>query len=218
MPSLANVASRIQAQVKERGILATFGFLASRLFRHQVTCVLDADLRVPLPSVEWAPSESVLIVGPQNVDSALGARERAFLGGTTEEFIPGLRTRDLLFLISDGGTYLHRSYVMLNASTGKKLIGEEPETPLIGYAYTSDAARGRGIFKRALGAELLHLQSMGYKRALFEFHPDNTPSKKGSMAAGFSYSKIADVWIAFNLVAAQRLKSNNGTRWKILFL
>jgi hypothetical protein len=216
MPSISNIAGRLQDHWNEHGFFATLGLLGSKLLRYQITSVVDADLRTPLPPVEWV-RERVLIVDRDNVDSVLGPSERSFLAGA-DELIHGVRSGDRLFLVADGEEYLHRSYVMMSASNGKKLIGEAAETPLIGYAYTSAAARGRGLFRRALAAELCYLQKLGFKRALFEFHPDNTPSKKGSEAAGFRFVKTVSVWTVMSLFALQRAQTNNGTRWRLVFL
>jgi RimJ/RimL family protein N-acetyltransferase len=103
-------------------------------------------------------------------------------------------------------------------SRAKKLIGEDGDVPLIGYCYTAAAARGRGLYRRALLAEMGYLQHRGYKRVVIDTHPANQASRKGIEAAGFQFLRTVSVWIVLNLFALQRTEAGHDTRWRMLFL
>jgi GNAT superfamily N-acetyltransferase len=179
--------------------------------------VYQADLQHPYPPVEWTEGERLLVVGAENQESELTPQVRAFLGGAVYECLAGIRDGDRLFIIADQDECLHRGYVIFN-SRAKKLIGENDNAPLIGYCYTAAAARGRGLYRRALLAEMRYLQQRGYKRVVIDTHPANQASRKGIEAAGFQFVRTVSVWIVLNLLALQRTEAGHDTRWRMLFL
>jgi hypothetical protein len=187
------------------------------LFRHQVTRVYQADLQQPCPPVEWLEGERLLVVGADNLESDLTPQVRAFLGGAVYEFLAGIRNGDRLFVIADQDECLHRGYIIFS-SRAKKLIGENGNAPLIGYCYTAAAARGRGLYRRALLGEMRYLQDRGYKRVVIDTHPANLASRKGIEAAGFQFARTVSVWIVLNLLALQRTETRHDTHWRMLSL
>jgi GNAT superfamily N-acetyltransferase len=177
--------------------------------------VYHADLQRPYPLVEWAEGERLLVIGPDNLDSAVTPRMKAFLGGSTYECLAGISSGDRLFIIAERDEYLHRGYVMFGDGA-KKLLDEPENIPLIGYCYTAPSARGRGIYRRALIAEMRYLQELGYKRVVVDTHPKNHASRKGIEAAGFMFVRTVKVWIIVNLVGIQRTESGHTVRWRIV--
>ena len=114
---------------------------------------------------------------------------RAFLGGdAAEENLRGVRNGDHLFVVADQTEYLHRGYIVFHTRQSR-IIGDPYGLPLIAYCYTSPKARGRGLYQRALNAELSYLRTQGHKRALIETEPSNTKSRKG-IGAGFSRTRL----------------------------
>jgi len=214
--AVSQVVGRLRHQWQLTGPLATVRFVGSRLFRYQITRVYEADLRGPLPAAEWRPGERLEMIGPENLEDLTPAVRR-FLGGAGYECVAGIPRGDRLFLVASGEEYLHRGYVMAHSRT-KRLIGEQDATPLIGYCYTAPTARGTGLYRRALLAELLYLQQAGYTRVAIDTHPDNYPSRKGIEAAGFTFLRTVSVWIVLSLFAIRRTEGGDGTRWRIVIV
>jgi RimJ/RimL family protein N-acetyltransferase len=130
--------------------------------------------------------------------------------------VSGIRSGDRLFIVADRDNYLHRGYVIFNGRA-KKLIDEPGNVPLIGYCYTAAAARGRGLYRRALLAEMRYLQELGYKRVVIDTHPVNHASRKGIEAAGFAFVRTVSAWIVLNLFAIRRTETGHNTRWRVVF-
>jgi hypothetical protein len=217
MPSIATIAHRLRYQLRQRGLLSTLRFLASRLGRHEVRAVYSADLRRPCQAVEWKGGERLVVVGPHNLESALTPRVVEFLRGSASECLAGIRSGDRLFIVADAENYLHRGYVVLTGRA-KKLLDEPPDVPLIGYCYTAEAARGRGLYRRALVAELQYLQALGYKRVVIDSDPRNYASRKGIEAAGFAFARTVNVWIFLNLFALRQTITPAQRTWRALLL
>jgi GNAT superfamily N-acetyltransferase len=216
---LTGVADRVVRLYRQRGAWKTLRFLASRVLREQRTLVFQANLEAPWPPVEWESDEKVLHYGPPGLDEAsLTPELKSFLGGeSAKENLEGLRNGDHLFIVEGASGYLHRGYILFKTKQSR-IIGDAEELPVIAYCYTSPEARGRGLYRRALRAELSFLRSRGHRRALIETEPSNLASRKGIEGAGFSLAWEARVWILLNLVVLQCLRSETGTRWRTLLV
>ena len=86
------------------------------------------------------------------------------------------------------------------------------------FCYTAAAARGRGLYRRALLGEMRYLQDRGYKRVVIDTHPSNQASRRGIEAAGFQFARTVSVWIVLNLFALQRTETRHVTHWRMLSL
>jgi len=215
---MGGIVGRLKRLWKQRGPLATVRFVATRVFRHESHVVYEASLDRPSPALRWNDGEQLLQVGSENVDSAITPQLKKFLGGDQAfECLEGVRNGDRLFVVSIGSEYVHRGYIMFNTRQSK-VIGDGAKAPLIGYCLTAPGARGRGIYRRALQAELNYLRENGYNRALIETRPANVASRKGIEAAGFTLAWNAEVWIVLNSLVIQCLRNSNGRRWRALFV
>ena len=126
----------------------------------------------------------------------------------------GVRQGDRLFVVANGDEYQHCGYILFRTRQ-TKILGEEGNPPLIASCLTAPEARGRGLYRRALNAELCYLQSQGYGRAVIETDPENIPSRKGIEAAGFKLCREASVWIFFNLLVWMKAVEPAHTQWKM---
>jgi RimJ/RimL family protein N-acetyltransferase len=216
---LIGVAARIVRLYRQRGLWKTCRFLFSRVLREQRTLVFQANLDAPWPPVEWEADEKVLHYGPPGIDEAsLTPELKSFLGGASaKENLEGVRNGDHLFIVEGAKGYLHRGYILLKTRQSR-IIGDAEKLPVIAYCYTSPEARGRGLYQRALRAELSFLREQGHRRALIETEPSNIASRKGIESAGFALAWEARVWILLNLVVLQCLRGKTGTRWRALWV
>jgi hypothetical protein len=210
---LLSLANRIEIHWRRHGALATLRFLASRIVRHQRHVVFEAILDAPPDDVRWSEGELLNVIDRDNVDSAIGADLLHFLGGeSATDYLQGVREGNELFVVAQGAEYQHCGYILFRTKQSR-IIGEPKDPPLIACCFTAPAARGRGLYRRALNAELRHLWLCGYRRVVIETSPDNLPSRKGIEAAGFRLCREVSVWIVLNcLVYQKRIESSGATR------
>ena len=214
---IRRAAGRIRRHWQQRGALVTVRFLLSRVFRHEIHVVYEICDK-PRTAVRWEADEQLLQFGPENLDSALTPELRAFLGGDEAvESLEGVRAGDRLFLITSGNEYVHRGYIMFKTRQSK-VLGDNDAAPIIGYCSTVPRARGRGLYRRALEAEVSYLQNRGYRRVLIETDPENYASLKGIEAAGFTFAWEASVWILLNLFVVRRIRDASGSHWRAFLL
>jgi ribosomal protein S18 acetylase RimI-like enzyme len=187
------------------------------MVRHERHVVFDANLDVAFDDVPWSDGERLNVIDRGNVDSAIGADLLKFLGGdAAAENLKGVREGNELFVIAQGAEYQHCGYILFRTKESR-IIGEPKDAPLIACCFTAPSARGRGLYRRALIAELRHLKERGYRRAVIETSPENLPSIKGIEAAGFRLCREVSVWIFLNcLVYQKRIESSGATRSLIL--
>ena len=214
MSRMGEVLLRIRRHWKQKGALATARFLLSRVFRHQKHVVYEADCRTPREPSHWADEERLVELGADNLDANLTPELQTFLGGEEAfESLQGVRGGDRLFLVVNGCEYLHRGYILFRTRQSK-ILGDPRADPLIANCATARGTRGRGLYRRALNAEVCHLQKLGYERVIIETQPDNHASRRGIEAAGFSLAWEAQVWIVLNWLVVQRVQKLGTTRWR----
>ena len=207
---------RIYRRWRQYGAWQTLRFLFSRVLRHQEFLVFDVSLDSPRPVPEWGDGERVQIIGPENIDTEVTPELRKFLGGDEAvENLAGVRKGDRLFVVKGDRGYLHGGYIFFETNQ-TRILGETDHPPLIGCCGTAQFAQGRGLYRRALNAELCYLQNQGYSRALIETSPQNIPSRKGIEAAGFRLCREVSAWIMLNLLVLQKYVEPCGTKWRII--
>ena len=212
MPTIGEVFGRVRRTWHQKGTAATLRFLLSRLFRHQRHVTYEADCQVPRTPSCWESSERMIEIGPDNLDDNLTPELQKFLGGEEAyEGLQGVRGGNRLFVITNGNEYVHRGYILFHTRQ-TKILGDREGAPLIAYCATLPSARGRGLYRRALNAELCYLQRNGYTRALIETDPENLPSRRGIESAGFKLAWETRVWIIVNWLVVQRIRKNGVTR------
>ena len=206
---------RLSRYWKQRGALATLRFLVSRLFRFEKHVVYETTASTPRGPVTWGQGEQVVQFGPENLDGGLTPELRTYLGGgQAYESLCGVRNGDRLFVIALGGEFVHRGYILFKTRQSR-ILGDDEASPLIAYCSTSPAARGRGLYRRALETEVAYLLERGYRRVLIETDPENHASRKGIEAAGFTFAWEASVWILLNWFIVRRNRSRNDVRWRV---
>ena len=89
---------------------------------------------------------------------------------------------------------------------------------MLAYCYTHAAARGRGLYRRALAAEIEYLQEMGCRRVAIETDPSNIASQKGILAAGFDFSREVRAWIVLNSLVLSVTKDGSGRSFRLMTL
>lgn len=214
---LLDLVKRIGTHWRHHGTLATLQFLASRIVRHQRHVVFEAVLDAAPDDVPLLEGERLKVIDRANLDSAIGADLRAFLGGDeAADNLEGVRNGNELFVVAHGAEYRHCGYILFR-SKQTRIIGEPGDPPLIACCHTAPGARGRGHYRRTLIAELRHLWDRGYRRVVIETSPGNVPSRKGIEAAGFRLCREVSVWIVLNwLVYQKRIESSGVSRRLIL--
>lgn len=133
------------------------------------------------------------------------------------EYLEGVRKGNWLFVVRNGSEFQHCGYVLFNTRQ-TKIIGEMENPPLIAGCRTAPSAQGRGLYRRALNAEMCYLRDRGYRRAVIETDPLNIPSRKGIEAAGFQLCRDARVWILLNWLVVQKAVDLSGSKWRVFFL
>ncbi len=215
---IKGVVSRIARLWKQRGPWATFRFLLTRIFRREIHWIYAMDAVQRRAAVAWKPTERFRIVDAGNLEAELNPTLDEFLGGPSAvENIRGIRNGDLLFLVTDEERYVHRGYA-LRRTRQKQLLGENVDTPMIAYCYTAPAARGRGLYQRALAAEADYLRAAGFPRIVIETDPPNIAPQKGILAAGFAYEREVRVWILLNSLVVRVTRDRTGRRPRMLVL
>lgn len=211
---LRSVWRRLQGVWRQKGAVGTLRFLLSRVGRRHIHLVYEFLLTGPVPPVQWVGDERLLRVGSAEL-AAISPELLTFLGGdAAAESIEGLRTGDHLFVVADKKEYLHRGYIFYNARHSK-MLGDVHGPPVIGCCATVAAARGRGLYRKALHAELAYLKEMGYNRVLIAVEPDNSPSRRGIEGAGFSLLWEAHTWVILNCLVIHRLRQGVAARWLV---
>jgi hypothetical protein len=215
--TLSMLADRIRRHRRQHGSFATLRFLSSRVFRRREHVVFDV-LLDGIDAPRWEEGEQLRVIGPENIDAEVTPAIRGFMGGDEAvESLQGVRNGDRLFVVTGDGEVLHGGYVLFHTRQ-TKLIGEPGDPPVIASCLTAPAARGRGLYRKALRAELCYLRDRGYRRAVIETSPDNTASRRGIEAAGFRFLREARVWIVMNKLVCQRLSDVSGTHWRVFLL
>ena len=210
---IAHAFDRLRCIWQQRGFWGTTRFVLSRIYRRQVNLVFEAVLTESRPSVAWKDDEQLLQFGPENVDREMSPELEHFLGGAESiDNIRGVRRGDRLFVVRSENHYLHRGYIMFRTRE-RRLIGQPHDAPLIGYCFTALAARGRGLYRRALTEELNYLQKKGFARAAIATSPENGASRKAIESAGFSLACESRVWIVLNIFCVRCLTSQERSRW-----
>jgi RimJ/RimL family protein N-acetyltransferase len=215
---VVELRDRLRRYAKQRGIVRTAYFLATRLFRRERHIVYQATAATPMESVQWPPNYKVLQFGPDNLEAGLTSALRAYLGGDEAvESLRGVRNGDQLFVITDGVEYFHRGYIMFNTRQSR-LLGDQEGCPLIGYCSTDPSARGRGLYQKALRTEVAYLLNCGWKRVLIETDPANVASRRGIEAAGFVAAWESTAWILLNTVVLRRNRDLRGRIWRLFVI
>jgi RimJ/RimL family protein N-acetyltransferase len=206
---------RIRSYWRERGTVATCRFLMSRVYRSRRYLVFEAAVDKDRVCPEWSADERLEVLSRENLDAALTPEITSFLGGTeADEHLRGVRTGDLLFLVMRGGTCQHCGYILFETRQ-TRILGEPKRVPLIASCKTAPESRGRGLYRRALQAELCHLQKLGFDRAVIETDPENVASRKGIEAAGFRLFRHVKVWLLLNCLVFQHVIEGSHARWRV---
>ena len=209
---------RIRHHWHGHGTLNTLGFLATRVVRCRRYVVFDASLEIERPCTLWGEGEQLQRIGPEEVDTALTPEVRAFLGDAdAQESIEGVRQGNQLFLVTNHGEIQHCGYILFETRQ-TKILGEKDRPPLIACCLTAPAARGRGLYRKALNAELCYLRTRGYRRAVIETDPENAPSRKGIEAAGFRLRREISACILLNWLVLQKVREDTRTKWTLTVL
>ncbi len=215
---LLNLAERVGRYWRHRGTVATVRFLLSRIIRREDRVVFEANLDTAPKDISWSDDEQLKVIDRENVDVAVGADLFKFLGGNEAvENLKGVREGNELFVISDGTEYKHCGYILFRTRE-TRIIGEPKDPPLIACCYTAPAARGRGLYRKALLAELRHLWGRGYRRAVIETDLDNVPSRRGIEAAGFRLCREVRSWIVLNMLVYQKRIEPSGVSRSVIRL
>ena len=152
--NLHQVTKRIWRCWRQQGAWGTVRFLGSRILRHRRYVVFEANLDEPRPATEWLSGEQLRLIGPETVDSEVTTEMQDFLGGDEAvENLEGVRNGNRLFVVANGCQFYHCGYILYRTRQ-TKILGEEGNPPLIASCQTAPAARGRGLYRRALNAEL----------------------------------------------------------------
>ncbi len=210
-------ANRVHRLWRQQGARRTARFLSSRILRHRRCLVFEAGLTCARPCPQWLAGEGLQVIGPENIDSEVTPDLHSFLGHEALENLEGVRQGNRLFVVSNGSEFLHCGYILLH-SRQTKIIGEPNNPPLIACCQTLDKAQGKGIYRRALQAELCYLHQQGYTRAVIETDPQNIASRKGIEAAGFRFCREARVWILLNWFVCLRALEPSGPKWRTFFI
>jgi RimJ/RimL family protein N-acetyltransferase len=208
-------SERIWRHWRLHGAGSTLSFLASRVFRRRRYVVFDACLEGPRPCTQWVEGEQLCRIGPNEVDTAMTPAIRAFLGDDARENIEGVRQGDQLFVVTTNDEVQHCGYILFRTRQ-TKILGEGDNPPLIANCQTAPAARGRGLYRKALNAELCYLKELGYRRAVIETGPENIPSRKGIEAAGFRFLREVTAYILLNCLLLQKVSEGPHTRWRLV--
>jgi RimJ/RimL family protein N-acetyltransferase len=199
------------AEIRARaGMGRMLRFLAGRLLcRTWETVVFDMTPLAPRDVEEW-PRGAVLTVYTR--DSAPMSRELdAFIRQYEPQVPDFVRNGDWVFVVTVDGQCAHFGWVGFS-SRQVRVLGEPAGTPVIGHCFTAPAARGKGLFKRALRSMIGRLFERGCPRILVETHPTNEASRRGILAAGFEARRRMKIWILFNSVAVAVIEEGSRRR------
>lgn len=213
--TLQEFSERVHRHWRQYGGVRTARFLLGRVWRKWEGAVYEARLDSPRPPAVWEDGEYLQSIGPDNIDSDVTPDLAAFLGSEAVENLDGVRKGNRLFVVSGEAGFLHCGYILFRTRQ-TRILGEQGQPPLIGGCYTAGPARGRGLYRKALLAELSFLREQGYQRAVIETHPKNTASRKGVEAAGFEFCRNVSAWILLNSVVLQKTVDSKAVQWRIL--
>jgi RimJ/RimL family protein N-acetyltransferase len=199
----------LSAIYEKGGSVRLLRFLASRLvFRvwHTVVFEMAPPKQV---QVDWPAGEVFCLYNRETptMPSALANYIREY-----EAELPDLVSRgDWVYVVLVNGNCAHFGSVCFS-SRQLRVLGEPNATPIIGHCFTAPAARGKGLYKRALATIASHLGASGYSRVVVETHPANHASRRGIRGAGFEMLHILKVCIFLNLIAVTHVDQNGKRR------
>ena len=180
--------------------------------------VFEAILDAAPDNIPWSEDELLKVINRDNVDSAVGPDLLHFLGGdAATDNLQGVREGNELFVVAHGAEYQHCGYILFSTKQSR-IIGEPKDLPLIACCFTAPAARGRGLYRKALISELHHLWCRGYRRVVIETSPENGASRRGIEAAGFQLCREVNAWILLNWLVYQKVIESSGSRRRLLLL
>jgi hypothetical protein len=209
---------KLKGYWRHYGSVRTLKFLAKRVIRRRQFVLYDSlieDVRAPST---WADSQKLLVISKDNLSSELSPTLLEALGGdSATEYLDGIRSGDLLFVVMEGRQYVHFGFVLFDSKT-TQILGEGRRVPIIANCFTSPEARGRSLYRNALNEEVRYLRTRNYRRVLIETHPQNYSSRRGIEAAGFRFLRELDVVVFLNSLVLQRAKQGSGHTWRLVFL
>lgn len=207
---IGRLLGRIRSVRAKTGIVGLVRFVAGHLFARRWRSYLYA-LASPV-RVPWPKTESFVIytaVGPP-IPKATSDLIRRYERGLVESI-----HRDCwLYVVYVNGECQHFGRVGFS-SRQVRILGELPQTVLIGPCVTIPQARGRGLYRRALAELGALLRAAGHKRIILETAPENYASQRGIEAAGYKLQRIMDIWIFFNALAVATIRINDSVSRKI---
>ena len=209
---------KLRGYWRHYGLVRTLKFLAKRVIRRQQFVLYDSVMEGERAPSTWADSQKFLVISKDNISSELSPALLEALGGdSATEYVDGVRSGDLLFVVIEGQQYVHFGFVLFDSKT-TQIVGEGRRVPIIANCFTSPEARGRSLYRKALNEEVRYLRARNYRRVLIETHPQNYFSRRGIEAAGFRFLRELDVVVFLNSVVVQRAKHGSGRRWRLVFL
>lgn len=206
--SLGRAWRKLSAIYEKGGSARVLRFLAGRLVFRVWDSVVFEMSPPKQAQVDWPGGEVFCLYNRDTppIPSALANYIREY-----EAELPDLISRgDWVYVVLVNGKCAHFGSVCFS-SRQLRILGE-PNTPLIGHCFTAPAARGRGLYRRALATIAGHLGASGYSRVVVETHPTNHASRRGIQAAGFEMQHILKVCIFLNLIAITRVDQGGKRR------
>ena len=184
--------------IRDRGVFYFVRFALGRLFvRRLASVVYEYDLATAPTPPSWNPGERLHIFDAGNLNDMPDALQTLLGGEHAEEYLRGVRRRDLLFSLEADGQFVHYGFILFDAKQ-LRILGQQQNLPLIANCYTVPSYRGNGCYPRTLRAVLHHLGTFELERALIETHPENIASRRGIEKAGFRLTVEIRGWVIFN--------------------
>jgi len=215
------------ARVRNDGVRNTILFIKSNLLypviRYQHRWIWEISLEPWQTPGNWSRGERFFVLGPENFEQSFTPRLRSFLGGdSVRDEIEGVRNGDRLFVVVAKEEFLACSYIFFDTREETRrqvhILGEVPNTPIIGLSYTLPAARGRGLYRDILIEMFRWLKERGYKRVVCEVHPRNTPSNRASATAGMNLCRELRDWTIFSSLVVQQVKGAGRSYWRMIWI
>ena len=181
-----------------RGLRGLASFTASRLLcRVWETVTFEARATDEAAvTLEW-PADETLAVYHSGNQSQMPQELKNFIRANEPELLQRVASGDWVYAVAAGGSFVHIGAVLF-ATRQIRVLGEPHGTPAIGHCYTSPAARGRGIYRRAVRSMVNRLHAAGHPRIVMETHPENYASRRGIQGAGFRLMRRMKLWIIAN--------------------
>ncbi len=217
MAKLRYIVGRLRDQWQRHGFGACLRFITRQLFWYSSTVVYHANLTEPFSPVEWENGERLLIIRPETLNRELTSQLQGFLAEQGYEILSGIRKGTRLYVVRQRDHYLHRGCIAFG-SRYNKLLGEREDVPVIGYCYTPEFARRRGLYCRSLKGAMCNLRESGYKRVVIATRLTNLPSRRGIEAAGFSFLRIVHSWVFLQTIGVLRTEIGGELRWRLVLL